>query len=94
MDNSDPRKTWNAGFSLLLTVPFIGLLLTLTDPPTWVQIAGAALMVALVYAAMSMIRRRQGGWRPSQDLNDANDVTRAPGAPDVKGAQEPTGDER
>ncbi len=68
MNTSDPRTTWNTGYSLLLVVPFLGLLLTFTDPPRWLQIAGVVVMVALVGAASTLMRRRPGGWRPSEDV--------------------------
>jgi hypothetical protein len=50
-------RTWRLGFVLVLLVPFIGLVLTLTDPPTWLQIAGLVVMVALVGVASSLLRR-------------------------------------
>ena len=75
MTTSDPRTTWNAGYGLLLTAPFIGLLLTFTDPPQWLQITGALVIVLIVGVASSMIRRRPGGWRPSDDLKNAKGAT-------------------
>ncbi|MEO5608077.1 MAG: hypothetical protein ABIQ61_06190, partial [Ornithinibacter sp.] len=65
MDSTDPRTTWNTGYSLLLVVPFLGMLLTFTDPPRWLQIPGVLVMIALVGVASRMMRRRPGGWRPS-----------------------------
>lgn len=69
--SSDPRPRWRRGFALLLTVPFIGLALTLTDPPTWLQIVGIVAMLAIIGTASSMIRHRPaGGWRPSETLTE------------------------
>ncbi|MEO6790388.1 MAG: hypothetical protein ABI249_01365 [Ornithinibacter sp.] len=74
MDSTDPRTTWNTGYSLLLVVPFLGMLLTFTDPPRWLQIIGVLVMLTLVGVASSMMRRRPGGWRPSEDVKGVNGV--------------------
>ncbi|MEO7422821.1 MAG: hypothetical protein ABIU87_10555 [Ornithinibacter sp.] len=80
MDSTDPRTTWNTGYGLLLVVPFLGMLLTFTDPPRWLQIEGALFMVALVGVASSMMRRRPGGWRPSDGVRGVKGVKDADGA--------------
>ena len=66
--SSDPRRTWRLGYVLLLIVPFIGLALNFTDPPRWLQIVGVVAILGLVGTASSMMRRRVGGWRPSETL--------------------------
>lgn len=72
MATSEPRTTWDPGYTLLLTAPFIGVLLILTDPPQWLQITGALAIVVIVGVAWSMIRRRSGGWRPSEGVQDVD----------------------
>ena len=74
--SSDPRRIWRLGYVLLLIVPFIGLALTFTDPPRWLQIVGLVAILALVGAVASMIRRRVGGWRPSETLTQPPDDER------------------
>ena len=70
---SDPRRTWHVGFALIVAVPFIGLALTVVDPPRWLQVAGIVVMLALVATGASMMRRRIGGWRPSETLTRPQD---------------------
>jgi hypothetical protein len=65
---ADPRSSWRSGFAVLAVVPFIGLALTFAHPPTWLQILGVVVMVALVGTGSSMMRRRGHGWRPSETL--------------------------
>ena len=74
--SSDPRRIWHLGYVLLLIVPFIGLALTFTDPPRWLQIVGIVAILALVGTGSSMIRRRVGGWRPSETLTQPRDDER------------------
>lgn len=74
--SSDPRRIWRLGNVLLLIVPFIGLALAFTDPPRWLQIVGIVAMLALVGTGSSMIRRRVGGWRPSETLTQPRDDER------------------
>jgi hypothetical protein len=74
--SSDPRRIWGFGHVLLLIVPFISLALTLTDPPGWLQIIGIVVILALVGTGSSMIRRRVGGWRPSETLTQPRDHER------------------
>lgn len=74
--SSDPRRTWRLGYSLLLTVPFIGLGLAFTDPPRWMQIIGVIAMLSLVGAGASMMRQRVGAWRPSETLTHPRDDER------------------
>ena len=74
--SSDPRRTWRLGYVLLLIVPFIGLALTFTDPPRWLQIVSIVAILALVGTGSSMIRRRVGGWRPSETLAQPRDDER------------------
>jgi hypothetical protein len=66
--SSDPRRTWRLGYVLLLIVPFIGLILAFTDPPRWLQIVGVVATLVFVGTGSSMMRRRAGGWRPSESL--------------------------
>ena len=65
---SRPPRSWNSGYVLLLAVPFIGLAINFTDLPRWLEIIGLVLMVSLVGVGAAMMRRPQGGWRPSQTL--------------------------
>lgn len=74
--SSDPRRSWGFGYVLVLIVPFIGLALTSTDPPRWLQIIGIVAMLALVGTSSSMIRRRVGGWRPSETVTQPRDDER------------------
>lgn len=60
--------TWAAGAALLYSIPFLGLILVLFDPPTWVEIVIVALIVALVATGSTLMRRRTGGWRPSETV--------------------------
>ncbi len=72
----DPRRTWRFGYALLLIAPFIGLPLVLTDPPRWLQIIAVAVILAVVGTGSSMMRRRIGGWRPSETLTQPRDDER------------------
>lgn len=63
-----PPRIWNSGYLLLLVVPFIGLAITFADLPRWLEIIGLALIVSLVGVGASLMRRPQGGWRPSRTL--------------------------
>ena len=74
--STDPRRTWRVGYVLLLTAPFIGLALTFTDPPLWVQIGGVVAILALVGTGSSLMRRRVGGWRPSETSTQPRDDER------------------
>ncbi len=74
--SSDPRRIWRFGYVLLLIVPFIGLALTFTHPPRWLQIVGIVAILALVGTGSSMMRRRVGGWRPSETLTQPRDDER------------------
>lgn len=74
--SSDPRRIWSLGYGILLSVPFIGLALTLTDPPRWLQLFGIVAILALVPTGSSMMRRRVGGWRPSETLTHQRDDER------------------
>lgn len=74
--SSDPRRTWRLGYVLLLIAPFIGLVLTFTDPPRWLQIVGVVMILALVGTGSSMMRRRAGGWRPSETSPQPRDDER------------------
>ena len=74
--SSDPRRTWRLGYVLLLIVPFIGLALTFTDPPRWLQIVGVVAILGRGGTASSMMRRRVGGWRPSETLTQPRDDER------------------
>ena len=67
-DMTQPPRAWNSGYLLLLVVPFIGLAITFIDLPRLVEIVGLVLMVSLVGIGASMMRRPQGGWRPSRTL--------------------------
>lgn len=75
MNPSDPRRAWRVGYVLLLVNPFIGLALLLTDPPRWVEAVAVVLIVTFVGVGVALLRRRSGGWRPSETLggrrNDA-----------------------
>jgi hypothetical protein len=73
---SDPRRTWRLGYALLLIVPFIGLALIFTDPPRWLEIVGVVAILALVATGSSMMRRRVGGWRPSETSPEPRDDER------------------
>lgn len=73
---SDPRRIWGFGYVLLLIVPFISLALTFTDPPRWLQIIGIVASLALVGTGSSVIRRRVGGWRPSETVTQPRDDER------------------
>ena len=73
MTDSDPRRIWRLGHALLLIVPFIGLTLTFTGPPRWLQIVGLVAILALVGTASSMLHRRAGGWRPSETVTQPQD---------------------
>lgn len=75
-DMSQPPRTWNSGYLLLVVVPFIGLVITFTELPRWVDIIALALMVSLVGVGASLMRRPQGGWRPSQTLPAERDDRR------------------
>ncbi len=68
-----PLQTWSAGFAMVIIVPFLGLLLALTDPPTWLQLVAIVIMVLLAGAGTGMMFRRKGGWRPSDTLPDPDD---------------------
>ena len=59
---------WRTGYILLLTIPFIGLGLTLFDPPRWVEIVGVVAIISLVFVGTRMMNRRRGAWRPSDTL--------------------------
>jgi hypothetical protein len=74
--SSDPRRTWRLGYALLLIVPFIGLALIFTDPPRWLEIVGVVAILALVATGSSMMRRRVGGWRPSETSPEPRDDER------------------
>jgi hypothetical protein len=74
--SSDPRPIWRMGYVLLLIVPFIGLVLVLTDPPRWLQIVGVVAILALVGTGSSLFRRRVGGWLPSETLTRPRDDER------------------
>lgn len=65
---TDPRQSWQLGSVLISLTPFISLILVFTEPPTWLQIVGVVVIVALVWTGSSLIRRRAGGWRPSETL--------------------------
>lgn len=69
----DPRPTWRSGYTLLLVAPFVGLALTLTDPPRWLQMLGVLAILLLVGTGSSLMRRRAGGWRPSETLSRPSD---------------------
>lgn len=73
----DPRRTWSVGYLLLLTTPFIGLGLTFTDSPRWLQIIGVLAIVICVGVGATMLRREDGGWwRPSETLGRRGDDER------------------
>lgn len=74
--SSDPRQSWRLGYVLISMTPFIGLALILTDPPRWLQIVGVVVILALVGTASSLMRRRAGGWRPSETLARPRDDER------------------
>ncbi len=59
---------WRNGYVLLLVIPFIGLALTLFDPPRWLQILGVIAIIGLVYTGCRLMNQRRGGWRPSDTL--------------------------
>jgi len=59
---------WRTGYVLLLGIPFIGLGLTVFDPPRWLQIVGVVAIVSLVFVGSRLMNRRRGGWRPSDTL--------------------------
>lgn len=59
---------WRTGYVLLLVIPFIGLGLTLLDPPRWLEIVGVVAILALVFTGTRLMSRRRGGWRPSDTL--------------------------
>jgi hypothetical protein len=69
-----PPRTWSSGYLLIIAVPFIGLAITLFDLPRWIEIIGLVLMVSLVGAGASLMRRPRGGWRPSQTLPSGRDA--------------------
>jgi len=71
--SSDPRKGWRLGSVLLLIIPFIGLALILTDPPRWLQIVAVVVILVMVGAGSTLMRRRAGGWRPSETLARPSD---------------------
>jgi len=66
--NTQPAPRWQTGYLLLIVASLIGCLLTVTDPPTWLQIAGVVAIVALVFEGSRRLRKAHGGWRPSQTL--------------------------
>ncbi|MDN5893361.1 MAG: hypothetical protein L0H93_04990 [Nocardioides sp.] len=68
--SSDPRRVWQWGYGLIMVVPFIGVALTFTDPPLWAQIVGVVAIVVLVATGSTLMRRRAGGWRPSETVSD------------------------
>ena len=71
--SSDPRRAWRSGYVILLIVPFIGLALTVTDPPQWLQLVGVVAILALVGTGASLTARRVGAWRPSETSAQARD---------------------
>jgi hypothetical protein len=73
MDTKQPPRSWNVGYLLLLVVPFIGLVITVIELPLWVEIPGLLVVVALVGTGASLMRRPDGGWRPSQTLPRGDD---------------------
>ena len=60
----------------MLVAPFIGLGLVLTDPPRWLQIVCIIAILGLVAAGASLMRRRDGAWRPSETLPRTRDHER------------------
>ncbi|MEJ5944213.1 hypothetical protein WDZ17_02760 [Pseudokineococcus basanitobsidens] len=70
MEKNAP-PAWRTGYLLLLAIPFVGMALTFLDPPRWLQVTGVVVIVALVVAGTRLMRRRQGGWRPSETLPKA-----------------------
>lgn len=71
MTNTDPRQSWRTGYTVLLINPFLALLLVLTDPPRWIQIVVVLLILVLVAVGSSLLRRRTGGWRPSETVGES-----------------------
>ena len=65
---TQPPTAWRTGYFLLLVIPFIGLGLTLVDLPRWAQIVGVLAILSLVFIGTRLMNRRQGGWRPSDNL--------------------------
>ncbi|WP_299036037.1 hypothetical protein [uncultured Pseudokineococcus sp.] len=66
----DPRRTWSTGLALLGLAALLGLLVTLVEPPLWASVAVLVVMLVLVTAGGASIRRRDGGWRPSETHGD------------------------
>lgn len=66
--NDRPERTWNAGYTLLMLPPFLGLAVFLFELPRWVEITVVVAIVACVFFGMRLLFRTRDGWRPSQTL--------------------------
>ncbi len=65
---NDARNAWQLGYVLMMLPVFIGMVLALTDPPTWLQITGVVVILVLVFVGSRLMFRKRGGWRPSDTL--------------------------
>lgn len=67
---TNPQKSWNLGLALLSLNPFIALAMVLFDLPTWAEVLLVVVIVGLVAAGSTLMRRQGDAWLPSQPGTD------------------------